>query len=132
MEHISVSGCGNDTILNLFFEVAPDGMKISSVAASPGTTHASILLQSEALRIAIASLQLLANGCSNAAVRNTRFESFGLMEPSTADSEPSAKFHPWWETWTLAACNRTFDVPMDFIPDERGTTIVQRHGIVEH
>ena len=30
---------------------------------------------------------------------------------------------PWNEIWTLGACGRVVAVPMEFIPNERGTAI---------
>jgi len=123
-EVVPVQGCGNDTVLNLYFSVANDGVKINGVAGSPGSTHTDLVLQKGAQRYAVTGANSLARNCAHFDVRNTRFESYGWSEPATPDPGASARFRPWWETWTMVGCERTFDVMLDFMPDPTGTTIV--------
>lgn len=126
-----ISGCGNDTVLNLYFFVAKDGVKINTAIGFPGSTHANLILQNDAVRYARIGASLRLKECKQFEVKNTRFEAFGLTVPPTADPGMSVKLRPWWETWTLVGCDHTYDVMMNFIPDEKGTTIVQPTGQVQ-
>ena len=125
-EHLSVSGCGNDTVLNVFFVVAPDKTRINTIVAFPGTTRASIALQKDALQFALLALEAKET-CSRAHIRNTRFGAFGLKVPAE-DVAENAVSKPWWEVWTLAGCDKTFDVLMQFVPDATGTKIIAPAG----
>jgi hypothetical protein len=124
-ERFPVKGCVNDTILNLNFFVGKDG-KLQMMAGLPGTTHANLLLQHDAIPYATTGPGLRQTDCKQFIIINTRFEGFGLKNPATPDPGEGAKLRPWWETWTLAGCGHTFDVPMDFMPDATGTQIVQK------
>ena len=131
-ERIPVAGCGNDTIVNLYFAVGPDG-KITTIVAFPGTTRADILLQRDALKFAYFGAGSRVRDCKTFVVTNTRFENFGLRNPVTPDPGADAGYRPWWETWTVLGCGKSFDVPMNFIPDATGTTINQPvRDIVAH
>jgi hypothetical protein len=124
-EHFPVTGCGNDTIINLNFSIGTDG-KIKTTIALPGSTHANLILQHDAIFYANLGPGLRAKDCKQFLITNTRFEGFGLKNPATPDPGVEAKFRPWWETWTVVGCGRTFDVPMNFSPDETGTQITQK------
>jgi hypothetical protein len=43
--------------------------------------------------------------------------------------EANARFRPWSETWSMIGCDRTIDVQVDFVPDERGTQIILPEGM---
>jgi hypothetical protein len=124
-----VSGCGNDTILNFYFSAGTDE-KINTVIGQPGTTHASLTLQRDALPYVTIGARLVAKDCNIFDVKNTKFEGYGLANPSAPDPGPNNGFRPWWETWTVAGCDRTVDVPIDFKPDDKGTQIIQPGGAV--
>lgn len=125
-----VSGCGNDTILNLYFFAGADE-KVNTAIGIPGTTLADPILQRDAVQYANIGSSLAAKDCKLFLVKNTKFESFGLSIPPTPDPGPSQRFRPWWETWTMVGCNRTFRTPMNFIPDAKGTRVVQPGGVIE-
>jgi hypothetical protein len=125
-----VSGCGNDTILNFYFSAGSDE-KINTVIGVPGSTVADISLQNDAQKYASTATSLVAKNCQSFNVKNTRFEGYGLTNPPTPDPGPNKPLRPWWETWTLVGCGRTFDVPIDFVPDKTGTQIIQPRGIIE-
>ena len=130
-EVVPVKGCGNDTVLNLYFYVADDGAKINGIAGFPGSTHADLILQKDALTHAEIGANSLARNCAHFDVKNTRFEGYGLSEPATPDPGASTRFRPWWETWTMVGCERTFDVMLDFMPDATGTTIAWPRKVQE-
>jgi hypothetical protein len=46
-----VEGCGNDTVLNFYFVVGND-QKINAIVGFPGSTHADLRLQNDALTYA--------------------------------------------------------------------------------
>jgi hypothetical protein len=103
---------------------------IDAIASAPGDTHADLVLQRDALTYAIVGAQSRAKQCSHFDVADTRFQAYGLNNPKTADPGPSARFRPWWETWTLVGCGRKFDVPLSFAPDSTGTQVIQSVGDV--
>lgn len=119
-----VSGCGDDVQLNVFFIVRP-GPKIDTVIGVPGSTRAGLRLQTDAIAYALIGPRALAKTCQHFQIQNTRFEDFGLHDPRMSDPGPGTANRPWWETWTVIGCSRTFDVPINFVPDENGTTITQ-------
>ncbi len=123
-EAFPVAGCGNDTVLNVFFEAGKDE-KINTLVGAPGTTHADPVLQRDAQLYAFVGAGALARNCEKFDVKDTRFEAFGLSDPPTADPGAGDPLRPWWETWTVTGCDRTFDVQLDFAPDQTGTQITQ-------
>jgi hypothetical protein len=125
-----VTGCGNDTILNIYFSAGADE-KINTVVGVPGATRADLTLQRDALLYANVGANLVARGCKTFVVKNTRFEGFGVPKPPIPDPGPDTRLRPWWETWTMIGCGRTIDVPIDFVPDEKGTQIIQPGGAIE-
>jgi hypothetical protein len=129
-QRIAVKGCGNDTVLNIFFSAAADE-KINTVIGIPGGTLADLTLQRDAAVFANTGAMSVAQSCKSFEVTNTRFEGFGLSKPPAPDPGSGNRFRPWWETWTMIGCGRTIDVPIDFIPDEKGTQIRQPGGSVE-
>jgi hypothetical protein len=123
-QRFPVSGCGNDTVLNLYFAVSKDG-KVATNIALPGTTRADLVLQHDALFYAGLGPRTRAKDCKSLMITNTKFESYGSHDhPTPPPAE--GKFQPWWETWTVKGCGHTFSVPMDFAPDATGTQIKQR------
>lgn len=129
IQRFPVSGCGNDTILNLHFFAGADE-KINTVIGIPGTTIADLTLQRDGSRYANIGANLVVN-CKAFDVKNTKFESFGLSKPPLPDPGPNKPRRPWWETWTMIGCGHTINVPLDFVPDETGTRIIQPGGSVE-
>jgi hypothetical protein len=129
-QRISVKGCGNDTVLNFYFSAGAD-KKINTVIGIPGMTLADLTLQRDAVLFANTGAMSVAKGCKSFEVTNTRFEGFGLTKPPTPDPGSENHFRPWWETWTMVGCGHTIDVPIDFIPDQKGTQILQPSGSVE-
>jgi len=125
-----VSGCGNDTIWTLYATAEADE-KVNIVIAAPGTTAADLTLQRDAYRYATLQAGLIANDCkSSFLVMNTKFEGFGLASPKMNDPGEGQPHRPWRETWTMIGCSRQIDVPLNFIPDDKGTQIM-RPGAIE-
>jgi hypothetical protein len=127
-----VSGCGNDTVLHIYFTATADE-KINAVVGLPGSTHADLALQRDGLAYAqtgAVGAKDVAKDCNRFDVRNTRFESYGLADPATPDPGPGNR-RPWWETWTMIGCGQIVDVPIDFVPDATGTTIIQPRGAMK-
>lgn len=118
-----VSGCGNDTVINIFFSGQPTG-KIVSLTGVPGTTHADPVLQRDAYRYVAIAAQRLAAGCAALHVRDTRYG--GPAVPTRPPVGGSAVGQPWEETWFVAACGQVIAVPVTFVPDATGTTIVTK------
>jgi hypothetical protein len=127
-----VTGCGDPVTLSIFFRAEPDG-KILSFIGVPGSTIATPVSQRDTLLYVRAAAGLVVKDCKYMPVKNTRFEGYGLRNPRTEDPGPAAARRPWWETWTLAACGRMVDVPVDFVPDQTGTQITAvASGVVLH
>ncbi len=123
-----VTGCGIDTMLNFYFFAMPE-KKINTVVGVPGTTHADLSLQRDAVKFADIGARVALNStCTEFNVRNTRFEAYGTAKPPTPDPGPDTKLRPWWETWTMIGCGKIIDVPIDFVPDATGTRIIQPGG----
>jgi hypothetical protein len=122
-----VSGCGNDTVLHIYFTATPDE-KITATVGLPGSTHADLTLQWNSVMYAQTGARHVVKDCNHFDVRNTKFESYGLVEPPTPDPGPGNGRRPWWETWTMIGCGQIIDVPIDFVPDATGTTIIQPGG----
>ncbi|QRG07133.1 hypothetical protein EZH22_01400 [Xanthobacter dioxanivorans] len=82
-----VSGCGIDTVINIFFSVGERG-RIIPVVALPGTTHADLVLQRDALLYAFTGVKLRMESCPDLTVTNTRFEAYGLHGSPRANRRP--------------------------------------------
>jgi hypothetical protein len=125
-----VSGCGNDTVLHIYFTATADE-KITTNVGLPGSTHADLTLQrggvAEAL-IGAMGTKNVAKDCKHFDVRNTKFESYGLVDPAAPDPGPGSRFRPWWETWTMIGCGQIVDLPLNFVPDATGTNIIVGPG----
>ena len=107
-----VSGCGNDTTINLFFQGQPTE-KVGSIVGIAGATHADLALQRDALRYAVIAVQAASPKCADAHIRTSSYDGSGTGKHARA----------WRETWTVAACGHVFQVPLEFIPDATGTVI---------
>ena len=106
------------------FGVSKADSKIKTLVLAPGTTATSLLLQRHAFAYVAEAFRSQAKGCAAPVLINTRFESYGVKDPPTADPGPAAgEKRPWWETWTLKGCGRTLDLPVNFVPDAAGTNI---------
>jgi hypothetical protein len=115
--------------LDFLFSAGADE-KINTVIGVPGATHANLTLQRDALRYASIGAGVAAKDCKTFVVKNTRFESYGLQTPAMTDPGPGQRLRPWWETWSMIGCGKTIDVPIDFVPDEKGTQIIQPGGAI--
>jgi hypothetical protein len=135
-ESFPVKGCGNDTILHVNF-VAGDSGKMNVFASLPGSTHADLILQKDALPAARLGPGSKVKDCERIFVTNTRFDAFDPLPPPPAPAPkekdakdkpvpPQVTGRPWHELWTVFACGRRFNVPMRFVPDATGTGIVQK------
>jgi hypothetical protein len=119
-EFVQSEGCGRTRLLNVLVSV--DGPnELSTMPLLPGDTHASALLQKDAVKYAVMAVAATPGGseanCKIGYVANTEY--------LTQEKEvlPGAKGPGWHELWTLASCTQKMLVPMHFIPDSTGTTI---------
>ena len=120
-----VSGCGNDTTLHFYFSAGADE-KINTVVGVPGTTLTGPTLQRDAYSHASTGAALAVKDCKTFDTKNTKFEGYGLLNLNPPTPDPGANSHdrPWWETWTMVGCGHTVDVPVDFVPDDKGTQVI--------
>lgn len=121
-QEFPISGCGNDTILNLFFFAGPDE-KVNTAVGVPGTTQSDLTLQRDTLLYANIGANAVLKDCKSFVVKNTRFEGFGTVKPPIRDPGPGQSPRPWRETWTMAGCNQTADVLINYVPDATGVRI---------
>ena len=77
-------------------------------AGAPGATASQ----------AVAAVRAVAPGCDRVTVSETRFH--GPAEPARRGGGMA---RPWGETWVLGACGRLYAVPMEFTPEEGGTSV---------
>lgn len=124
-----VSGCGNDTVLNLYFSATPEE-KINTVVGIPGLTHADLVLQKDAVKYADIGAHVAVKSCARFDVTNSSFIGYGIPALSLTDPGPGNR-RPWREMWALYGCGRSADVPIDFIPDKTGIRIVQPAAAIE-
>jgi hypothetical protein len=117
-----VSGCGNDTTINLYFKAQPD-MKILSTVGAPGETHAGLVLQRDTVRYAFFAASVKRKDCSSMHLRSTKFDGAPTANGSEKPVGASALSAPWQEIWSVSACGTVYDIPITFIPDATGTTI---------
>jgi hypothetical protein len=129
-QQFPVKGCGNDTLLNIYVSAGADE-KLNTVVGIPGSTRADLTLQRDAVLYANTWASLVAKGCKSFDVTDTKFEGFGLSKPAATDSGPDNQFHPWHETWTLKGCGTPVDIPIDFVPDAKGTQVIRAGDVVE-
>jgi hypothetical protein len=120
-----VSGCGNDTTLNVYFSATADE-KVNVLVGAPGDTHADYILQSDALKYARLGAQLAANDCnaSGFEAKDTKFGGFDMSDSPVKDAGSYNGARPWRETWTMIGCGHTIDVPVYYFPGAKGTQIV--------
>jgi hypothetical protein len=118
-----VSGCGNDTIINLYFS-ASENEQISIILGMPGDTLSDLTLQRDAIFYAKVTASTLLKGCASLVPTNSVFVGYGLLNPATPDPGPKSLLRPWREDWTLVGCGRRIDEIVDFVPEQVGTTII--------
>lgn len=121
MTPVRVSGCGPTTRLNVLTMVVP-GRETRRVGMLPGTTRAGPTLQLDARRGVAPYASRLLGGCPQTATVNTVDR--GPSGPPVAPGLDA----PWSEAWTVRGCGRSVDVPVDFIPNARGTAFAVGGG----
>ncbi|MBB6250388.1 hypothetical protein [Nitrospirillum iridis] len=120
-QQVTLAGCGVTRTLNVLgWKQA--GQAISMGALLPGGTHTDVLLQRDAIGQVDQLLKTAPNtsepGCAREYVADTRFVD------REAAPVAGGKSPPWREVWTLHTCTKRIEVPVRFIPDATGTTIV--------
>jgi len=120
-----VSGCGNDTTLNVFFSATADE-KVNILLGAPGDTRADYILQRDALKYARLGANLAARDCNPTSfeAKGTKYEEFDMSGSPVKNAEPYNGVRPWRETWTMIGCGHTIEVPVYYYPDAKGTQIV--------
>lgn len=120
-ESVIVEGCGKQSLENVA-TISEEGIE-KTAAVTPGSTKGDLLLMQET--IPYIALYLDTNGmkeCANRKVINTRFDDF------EGAANPKAKFQidggrPYREIWTIDACGTVMDVPVHYVPDQKGIAI---------
>ena len=120
-----ITGCGNDTTYNLYFSAAP-GRPLRTLVGVPGFTHADPLLQKDTLTYAYLGAALALKACKTFDVKDTAF--LGYDSDAAPDPAAPRETRPWHESWTMVGCGRLVTVPIRFLPDATGTTIVSTAG----
>jgi len=120
IERLTVEGCGTSGLLNVM-TMTRAGAAPLVAALLPGDTHASPLLQRDALPSARnVAFGKMKGGCGALYVIDTHFESFG--QPAMADLPAGRDARTWRETWTLMGCGQRTTVAVQFVPDRTGTS----------
>lgn len=119
---IPITGCGDDTVVNLFFVVQPDGVKIKTVIGVRGWTRTHPDLQDTATNFAGRAAAASVPGCKQIDVINTKLSNTPLPEFPGKPTDPA--YRPWSEIWTLATCGKKTDVLVSFFPSPNGTQIM--------
>lgn len=114
---VSEEGCGKRKLLNVFVSADPDTSTLKAFPLLPGTTHADVILQRDAIKYAVTAAGGPEKSCDIGYVSDTKF----LRTTGTATV--GAHNPPWDELWTLVTCTKQAQVIMHFIPDKTGTTI---------
>lgn len=129
-----VSGCGNDTTLNIFFTATADGPEVKSFIGLPGSTIASPVLQRDAMLSAVGAFATVEHDCKSVPiVKNTHFGGFGTKSVPIAPPKAGEKLSAWWELWAMSGCGHVLDVPINFVTDATGTKfLVSSKDIVVH
>ncbi|WP_428490133.1 hypothetical protein [Rhodopila sp.] len=115
---VKEEGCGITRILNTLIWVQGPGTE-GTAALAPGTTHADPVLQKDASMRAYTAAVVAARpdpACDVKYLADTEF----IEREKAGSSTPN----PWRESWTIVLCNKKVVVPVKFIPDLKGTTIV--------
>jgi len=119
---VSEQGCGSQRQLNVMISADAAG-KVTASALLPGSTRADALLQKDALRLAGTAMTTVP-GAMDANCKTTYVEDTEFLEEDKGGPQPGARATPWRESWSFVSCTRRLIVPMHFIPDATGTTIV--------
>ena len=98
-QRFPVTGCGNDTILNVYF-TATTQEKIDTVMGIPGQTRADLRLQQDARRYAVIGATLLAKSCRQFDILNTEIVDVERPDPNRQPTQPP----PWSENWNCSQC----------------------------
>lgn len=114
---VSEEGCDETRILNVLVSVDPSNHSLRFIPILPGTTHADIVLQEDAVHYAVIAAGGPEPNCKIGYVADTEFLRT-VAEPIGGATSPA-----WDELWTLATCTKQARVTMHFIPDRTGTTI---------
>jgi len=103
--------CG--TVLNIFFTALGKGDIQYDVGLS-GSTKAELQLQLDTIPAATKSVGKIAKDCKLFGAVGASWGGFGLPGKPDPGPGPDAKNHTWWETWTILACDRIYEVPVGF------------------
>ncbi len=129
-EHYAFSGCGNDSSLNFIFYVNHQ-QKIIVLAALPGESRSSAVLQHDALTDVFAAVGLhTKSACDKVVIINTAVGTIENKLLVQVDPATVTRKAIWNEVWAADACGKKLLVPIEFIPDSltkpdaTGTTFV--------
>ncbi len=124
-ERSRVTGCGNTLITNILTGFK-SGNNIS-VFGMPGTTKADPTLARDTVMYVFSAATLKIRDCKQVKIINTEFVEF-FGEPNLKAKFQANQGRPWREIWTIDVCGKErVPVPVEYVPDETGTTIVARH-----
>jgi hypothetical protein len=104
-----VMACGQPGVRSVGFVIRP-GHGIVPLPMFPGESLANRRLQHDAGQLALTTSAPAALQC------NSRVQVIGSVVTNRADHARSR----WSERWTVAGCERTADIDVDFAPDAQG------------
>ena len=124
-EFVDAVACGAVRTHNVQTFVRPTDGALFRSAMLPGSSRASLALQTDAARIVYENLARQTSGdeCGSKAyaIVNTKFLSVDPASIPNAKAGPNA--HAWSEEWTTVACDRTLPLQVTFTPDAGGTSV---------
>jgi hypothetical protein len=122
-ETVQATSCGKSRVHNVHTFVRPDG-NLQRSPMLPGSTGASLQLQSDAARAIYASVAIHAKDCpvSQHFIEDTKFLRWDSKRIPNAKAGPDAR--AWDEEWTASACGKPMVLGIRFTPDARGTGFV--------
>jgi hypothetical protein len=121
MQGVKEEGCGSVRLLNVLVSIEPpDQMRLEAIL--PGGTHADPRMQKVGVKEASRALEsagAVMSSCDTGYVADTEF-----VGEDKDDPLPGTNARGWRESWTIISCHQKAVVPMHFVPDAAGTTIV--------
>lgn len=101
------------TVLNIYFTALGKGDIQFDVGLS-GETKADLQLQLDTIAAVEKALGKRVPDCKLFGAVGARWGGFGLPGKPEPDPGPNAVNHTWWETWSMLACTRLYEVPVGF------------------
>lgn len=115
-EQVVATGCGARVALNVG-AVAEGAGRLRLGPMLPGDTHADMLLQTDAAKVAQAVNGVRKDGCTRTYFADTAFIAY---DPPDAQGRRA-----WRERWAIASCGQPTTMVVQFVPDSNGGTFIK-------